>query len=97
MKNPNKVRSLIGAFCGQNAINFHRDDGKGYRYLADKVIELNAINPQIASRLLTPLTRWQRFHEVNQEKMLTELQRIASQENLSSDVFEVVKKSLDAK
>ncbi|HWV08919.1 MAG TPA: aminopeptidase N, partial [Pseudomonas sp.] len=58
LKNPNKVRALIGAFAGQNLVNFHQIDGSGYRFLADQVITLNALNPQIASRLLAPLTRW---------------------------------------
>src|SRR3990167_2705496 len=56
LKNPNKVRSLIGAFAGQNLLGFHQADGSGYRFLADQVITLNALNPQIASRLLAPLT-----------------------------------------
>ncbi|MCF6391656.1 aminopeptidase N, partial [Mycobacterium sp. MBM] len=57
IKNPNKVRALIGAFAGQNLINFHAADGSGYRFLADRVIQLNGFNPQIASRQLAPLTR----------------------------------------
>src|SRR5690606_40617220 len=51
IRNPNKVRSLIGAFANNNLVNFHRKDGAGYRFLADRVIELNLMNPQIASRL----------------------------------------------
>ncbi len=57
-KNPNKIRSLVGAFCGQNPVNFHHQDGSGYAFLADQIIMLNKQNPQIASRLLGPLTRW---------------------------------------
>ncbi|MFP3343045.1 aminopeptidase N [Halomonas sp. SIMBA_159] len=92
MKNPNKVRALIGAFA-QNRVNFHRLDGKGYALLADVVIELNRLNPEIAARLVTPLTRWQRFDEVRQQLMRAELERI-KQEPLSSNVFEVVEKAL---
>lgn len=92
MKNPNKVRALIGAFA-QNRINFHRLDGKGYALLADVVIELNRLNPEIAARLVTPLTRWQRFDEERQQLMRDELVRI-KQEPLSSNVFEVVEKAL---
>ena len=92
MKNPNKVRALIGAFA-QNRINFHRLDGKGYALLADAVIELNRLNPEIAARLITPLTRWQRFDETRQQLMRAELERI-KREPLSSNVFEVVEKAL---
>ncbi|WP_422101714.1 aminopeptidase N [Vreelandella sp.] len=92
LKNPNKVRALIGAFA-QNRVNFHRLDGKGYALLADVVIELNRLNPEIAARLVTPLTRWQRFDEVRQQLVRAELERI-KQEPLSSNVFEVVEKAL---
>ena len=92
MKNPNKVRALIGAFA-QNRVNFHRLDGEGYALLANAVIELNRLNPEIAARLITPLTRWQRFDETRQQLMRAELERI-KREPLSSNVFEVVEKAL---
>ncbi|MBE0462651.1 MAG: aminopeptidase N [Halomonadaceae bacterium] len=92
IKNPNKVRALIGAFA-QNRVNFHRLDGQGYALLADVVIELNRLNPEIAARLITPLTRWQRFDETRQSLMRTQLERI-KQEPLSSNVYEVVEKAL---
>ena len=94
IKNPNKVRALIGAFAGQNLINFHAADGSGYRFLADLVIQLNALNPQIASRQLAPLTRWRKYDSARQALMKAELERIRSSGELSSDVFEVVSKSL---
>lgn len=94
MKNPNKVRALIGAFAGQNLINFHAADGSGYRFLADLIIQLNALNPQIASRQLAPLTRWRKYDSARQALMKAELERIMASGNLSSDVFEVVSKSL---
>ncbi|MFZ3205179.1 MAG: aminopeptidase N [Pseudomonas sp.] len=94
LKNPNKVRALIGAFSGQNPVNFHQADGSGYRFLADQVITLNALNPQIASRLLGPLTRWGKYDDARQALMKAELQRILASGELSSDVFEVVSKSL---
>lgn len=94
LKNPNKVRALIGAFANQNLINFHRADGAGYRFLADQVITLNALNPQIASRLLAPLTRWRKYGSARQALMKTELERILASGELSSDVYEVVSKSL---
>jgi aminopeptidase N len=94
LKNPNKVRALIGAFANQNLVNFHRADGAGYRFLADQVIALNALNPQIASRLLAPLTRWRKYDSARQTLMKAELERILASGELSSDVYEVVSKSL---
>ena len=94
LKNPNKVRALIGAFAGQNLINFHAADGSGYRFLADLVIELNGFNPQIASRQLAPLTRWSKYDDKRQALMKGELERIRASGQLSPDVYEVVSKSL---
>lgn len=94
LKNPNKVRALVGAFAGQNLINFHAADGSGYRFLADLVIQLNGFNPQIASRQLAPLTRWRKYDSARQALMKGELERIRASGDLSSDVFEVVSKSL---
>ncbi len=93
MRNPNKVRALVGAFCSANPINFHRADGAGYQLLLDVVAELNAANPQIASRLLTPLTRWRRYG-ARSEQMRAALESIAGLPSLSKDVYEVVTKSL---
>jgi len=94
LKNPNKVRALIGAFANQNLVNFHRADGAGYAFLADQVITLNAMNPQIASRLLAPLTRWRKYDSARQLLMKGQLERILASGELSSDVYEVVSKSL---
>jgi len=94
INNPNKVRSLVGVFCNQNRVNFHRADGAGYAFLADRVIELDRKNPQIAARLLTPLTRWRKLTSDRSELMQKELQRIKAQPELSKDVLEVVSKSL---
>ncbi|SEI22836.1 aminopeptidase N [Pseudomonas asplenii] len=94
LRNPNKVRALIGAFAGQNLINFHAADGSGYRFLAEIVIQLNALNPQIASRQLAPLTRWRKYDKARQALMKAELERIRASGELSADVFEVVSKSL---
>ncbi|UZE97453.1 aminopeptidase N [Alkalimarinus alittae] len=94
IKNPNKVRSVIGAFCNHNLINFHNLSGEGYQFLADNVIKLNKLNPQIASRLVTPLTRGKKFNQERQALMQAQLHRILSEENLSKDVYEVVSKSI---
>ncbi|WP_415911402.1 aminopeptidase N [Neptuniibacter sp. QD37_11] len=93
-KNPNKLRSLISVFCAQNPVNFHAKDGSGYQFLADRIIELNAQNPQVASRMVTPLSRWKKYDKVRQALMFKELERIRDSGNLSKDVFEVVSKSL---
>ncbi|WP_062067732.1 aminopeptidase N [Cellvibrio sp. OA-2007] len=93
-KNPNKIRALIASFCNGNAINFHADAGAGYAFLADQIIVLNTQNPQIASRLLTPLTKWKKYSPERQGLMKAELERIMAEPALSKDVFEVVSKSL---
>ncbi|MBV1789571.1 aminopeptidase N [Marinobacterium sp. D7] len=93
-RNPNKLRAVVAAFCGQNAVNFHAADGSGYAYLADWIIQLNKQNPQIASRLLTPLTRWKRYPDQVQGLMKNQLTRILDSGELSRDVYEVVSKSL---
>ena len=94
IRNPNKVRAVIGAFANQNAVNFHRTDGEGYRFLADQVITLNRLNPQIAARLLAPLSKWQKFPPAVRARMVAELRRIEREPSLSPDVYEVVVKSL---
>ncbi|MCW8193334.1 aminopeptidase N [Proteobacteria bacterium 005FR1] len=94
LTNPNKVRSLIGAFCNQNLVNFHREDGAGYAFLGEQIRLLNSINPQMAARLLTPLTRWRKYDPARQELMKAELVRIRDLKDLSKDVYEVVSKSL---
>jgi len=93
LRNPNKVRSLVGGFASNNPVNFHRSDGSGYEFLADIVIELDARNPQIASRLLAPLTKWRNYPN-RADTMCAALERIAAQAELSPDVFEVVSKAL---
>ena len=94
ISNPNRVRSLYAAFSQLNAVCFHDLSGKAYKMLADLVIELNKLNPQIAARLLLPLGRWQRFDIERQNLMKAELQRISELDNLAKDVYEVVSKCL---
>lgn len=94
IKNPNKVRSLIGAFCSLNHVRFHDAGGAGYAFLADRIIELNTINPQIASRLVSPFTTWKKYDGERQLLVRDQLERIINTPDLSGDVFEIVKKSL---
>lgn len=93
-RNPNKVRSVLGAFSQQALVQFHAQDGSGYRLLADAVIRLNASNPQIAARLLAPLTKYRRLIPALAVNMKQELERIMQTPELSKDVYEVVSKSL---
>ena len=87
------MRALIGDFCSQNHLGFHDISGAGYEFLAEQVIALDNINPQIAARLLTPLTRWKKYDANRQRLMQAELLRIKSISRLSKDVYEVVEKS----
>jgi len=96
MSNPNKVRSLIGVFAGQNAYHFHNPDGSGYRFVAQQVLKLNDMNPQIASRLVRTLMSWRKYAAPCGEKMCEQLEVIAQHKTLSKDVFEIVSKSLKA-
>ena len=92
--NPNKLRSLYGAFARQNSRNFHAADGAGYEFLTDVIAGLDAKNPQMAARLLTPLTQWRKFDVARQQLMKAGLERLEAKAGLSKDVFEVVSKSL---
>jgi aminopeptidase N len=94
LKNPNRVRSLIGAFSQSNPLHFHAANGQGYQFLADQIIALNNLNPQVASRMVGALTSWRRFDEGRQALMKTQLERIMTTEAISKDVYEVASKSL---
>ena len=93
-KNPNKIRSVIGVFAGQNLPAFHAEDGVGYQFLAEQVRKLDDSNPQIAARLVSPLTRWRKFAPVHGEQMKSALETVRDKSGLSRDVYEVVHKSL---
>ena len=95
LRNPNKVRALIGAFCTGNQLRFHGEDSAGYVFLADQVLTLDDINPQVAARLLAPLGQWRRFDEQRQLAMQGQLSRILEKSGLSRDVYEIASKSLD--
>ena len=94
IKNPNKVRSLIGAFANANPLHFHAEDGTGYRFIAERVIELNKINPQVASRLVNVFSRWQQYDKGRQQLMRKSLNMVLDSGELSKDVYEIVSKSL---
>ena len=94
LKNPNRVRSLIGAFSQSNPLHFHAGNGQGYQFLADQIIALDSFNPQIASRMVGALTSWRRYDEARQALMKTQLERIMTTDAISKDVYEVASKSL---
>jgi len=94
IQNPNKVRALIGVFAMLNTTGFHADDGSGYEFHADRVIELDGLNPQIAARMASAFNRWKRYDENRKALMQNQLQRIASVEGLSADVAEIVGNAL---
>ncbi|MGY1488133.1 aminopeptidase N [Methylobacillus pratensis] len=96
IRNPNRVRALYSAFAVNNPVKFHDPSGQGYALLRDAIIELNAINPQIAARQVTPFREWKRYTPVLQAQMQDALRAIMDTPNLSNDVFEVVSKCLQA-
>jgi aminopeptidase N len=93
MKNPNRVRAVIGAFTQANPRNFHADDGSGYAFLTEMLLTLDKINPQITARLATPFTRWQRLDETRQRLIKEQLKLLAERKDLSKDLQELVMKS----
>jgi len=94
LKNPNKVRALIGAFCNANQVRFHDPSGAGYRFLAERVMAIDAINPQVAARLMGGFSRWRKFDAARQGLMKIELERILATSRLSKDVYEIASKTL---
>ena len=94
LENPNKARSLIGSFS-RNVPHFHAQDGSGYRFIADKVIEIDRFNPQVAARLVQAFNLCNKLEPQRKNLVKQELQRIRAQEGLSKDVGEIVGKILD--
>ncbi|MCO6048660.1 aminopeptidase N [Mesorhizobium sp. RP14(2022)] len=92
--NPNRVRALVGSFASGNQTGFHRPDGAGYRLLADVVIDLQQKNPQLAARLATALRSWRSVEPQRQAKAREALLHIAAVENLSTDVRDIVERTL---
>ncbi|WP_410015884.1 aminopeptidase N [Sodalis sp. C49] len=94
LNNPNRIRSLIGAFSAGNPSAFHAADGSGYRFLAEILVELNTRNPQVASRLIEPLIRLRRYDESRQALMREALATLQALPNLSGDLYEKITKAL---
>jgi aminopeptidase N len=94
LKNPNKVYALLRSFCGANPRHFHAADGSGYDLAAGVIIELQAMNPQVASRVARSFDRWRQFDAVRQAHARAALERIAACKDLAKDVAEVVGNAL---
>ena len=93
IKVPNKVYALIRAFVS-NHVRFHAGDGAGYAFLADQVLALNKINPQVAARMARGFDRWKRFDETRKAGARAQLERIRDTKGLSKDVVEIITKAL---
>ncbi|XP_022002157.1 puromycin-sensitive aminopeptidase isoform X1 [Helianthus annuus] len=93
LKNPNKVYSLIGGFCA-SPVNFHAKDGSGYKFLGEIVVQLDKLNPQVASRMVSAFSRWKRYDETRQNLAKAQLEMIVSANGLSENVYEIASKSL---
>jgi aminopeptidase N len=94
IKNPNRMRSLVGAFTQANQLRFHDPSGAGYAFLADQVITLDGLNPLMASRLIQPLGQWRRQDANRQALMKRELERVLALPSLSKNTYEMASKSL---
>jgi len=95
LRNPNRIRSLIGSFLNQNPIQFHRKDGSGYQFALDILKELNTSNPQVASRLIDPLLKFKKYDDTRQEKIRAVLEELHLLPGLAKDLYEKVSKALD--
>jgi aminopeptidase N len=96
IRNPNRVRALVGSFCSGNLAEFHAADGSGYAFWAEQVAALDALNPQVAARIARALDRWRKFTPERQAAMRGALEALAGREGLSGDVREIVGKALAA-
>jgi aminopeptidase N len=94
IKNPNRVRALVGAFANANPLRFHDPSGAGYRLLREVVLMLDVINPATAARMVTPFETWRRYDARRQALIRVELEAIAAQQPLSPNLYEIVMKIL---
>src|SRR5581483_9128593 len=90
LKNPNRARSLLGAFASTNPSGFHRTDGAGYMLLAERLAQLDGLNPQIAARLATAFNGWQRLEPVRRSAARVALETVAQPTDLSPNLSEIV-------
>ena len=95
LRNPNRVRALAGVFAHSNQLHFHAAGGEGYRFVADQVVALDPLNPQVAARLVSAFNSWRRFDADRRGKIEAELDRISRSRGLSKDVGEIVGRALE--
>ncbi|NBR30425.1 MAG: DUF3458 domain-containing protein, partial [Betaproteobacteria bacterium] len=94
LRNPNKVYALIRTFCLGNHVRFHAADGSGYDFAAERIIELDRLNAQVAARVARAFDRWRRFDAARQTRAKAALQRIRDSGSLSRDVSEIIERAL---
>ncbi|SEH06637.1 aminopeptidase N [Candidatus Venteria ishoeyi] len=94
MKNPNRFRSLINIFSAKNPTYFHAKDGRGYQFLAEQVLAMDALNPQTAARVVSAFNQWKHYDVARRALMQAQLKRIIASPGLSKDVYEIVSRSL---
>ncbi len=94
IRNPNRVRALVGSFTAGNQVRFHAASGAGYDFLAEMILRIDPANAQIAARMVAPLGQWRRFDPARQARMQAALRRIADQPGLSTNTYEMASKSL---
>lgn len=95
LSNPNRIRSLIGAFASGNPAAFHAKDGSGYQFLVEILADLNTRNPQVAARMIEPLIRLKRYDADRQALMRSALEQLKGLEKLSGDLYEKITKALN--
>ncbi|KMV69940.1 aminopeptidase N [bacteria symbiont BFo1 of Frankliniella occidentalis] len=96
LSNPNRIRSLVGAFAQLNPSAFHAIDGSGYQFLVEILTDLNTRNPQVAARMIEPLIRLKRYDSTRQQLMRNALEQLKGLDKLSGDLFEKITKALNA-
>ena len=94
IRNPNRVRALVGTFSRANPVAFHAASGSGYRWVADKIIEVDGFNPQISARMATVFSRWRRFDGSRADLMKEQMRRMLERPDCSTDLAEIVGKAL---
>lgn len=95
LTNPNRFKSVIGAFASNNLAGFHQKDGKGYKLVTDSLIKLDAVNPQTTARVCTVFDNWKLFDITRQTKMKTNLLRLSKMSNISKNTYEIVNSILN--
>jgi aminopeptidase N len=95
LRNPNRARSLVNVLCSSNPAAFHRPDGAGYAFWADRLLEMDAINPQLASRLARSMDRWRRLAPAYRPAAKAAIERVAGTPGLSNDVQEILNRALE--